>query len=152
MTDRTVVHDTFVIERQLKAAPKTVFDAFADPVKKARWFGAPDNGDAALDVDFRVGGREFNSGGEPGGAVYTFEAVYRDIVENERIVTTYEMAMDGVRISVSLTSTEFVASGSGTKLIYTEHGVYLDGYDTPGARQHGTSELLDGLVKYVDNP
>jgi uncharacterized protein YndB with AHSA1/START domain len=152
MTERSVVHDSFVIERDLKAAPKAVFDAFADPAKKVKWFGAPDNGNAALDIDFRVGGREFNSGGEPGGAVYTFEAIYRDIVENERIVTTYEMAMDGARISVSLATTEFVASGSGTKLIYTEHGVYLDGYDNPQDRQHGTNELLDGLVNYVDNP
>ena len=149
MSDRSVVHDTFVVERTLKAAPKTVFEAFADPVKKAKWFGAPDNGDAALDLDFTVGGREFSSGGEPGGAVYTYEAVYRDIVENERIVTTYEMAMDGTRISVSLATTEFLPNGDGTTLIYTEHGAYLDGLDTPDAREHGTNELFDALVRYV---
>jgi uncharacterized protein YndB with AHSA1/START domain len=150
MTERSVVHDSFVIERTLGSAPAVVFDAFADPAKKAKWFGAPDNGDAALDLDFRVGGREFNRGGEPGGAVYTYEAVYRDIVPGERIVTTYEMAMDGARISVSLATTEFIPEGAGTKLIYTEHGAYLDGHDTPQAREHGTNELLDALVTYVD--
>jgi uncharacterized protein YndB with AHSA1/START domain len=151
MAERSVVHDTFVIERSLGASPKTVFDAFADPAKKAQWFGAPDNGDAVLDLDFTVGGREFNSGGEPGGAVYTYEAVYRDIVENERIVTTYEMSMDGARISVSLASTEFLPEGEGTKLIYTEQGAYLDGLDVPRAREHGTNELFDALSRYLEN-
>jgi uncharacterized protein YndB with AHSA1/START domain len=150
MSDRSVVHDTFVIERTLNAAPKVVFDAFADPAKKAKWFGAPDNGDAKLDLDFRVGGREFNRGGEPGGAVYTYEAVYRDIVEGERIVTTYEMTLDGARISVSLATTEFLPDGAGTRLIYTETGAYLDGLDEPAARQHGTNEMLDSLVRYID--
>jgi uncharacterized protein YndB with AHSA1/START domain len=150
MSDRSVVHDTFVIERTLKAAPKAVFEAFADPAKKAKWFGAPDNGDAKLDLDFRVGGREFNRGGEPGGAVYTYEAVYRDIVDNERIVTTYEMALDGARISVSLATTELLPDGRGTRLIYTESGAYLDSLDEPGAREHGTNELLDALVRFVD--
>jgi uncharacterized protein YndB with AHSA1/START domain len=151
MTKRSLTHDTFVIERKLAAAPAVVFDAFADPAKKARWFGAPDNGDTALELDFRVGGREFNRGGPPGGPVYTFEAVYRDIVPDVRIVTTYEMAMDGTRISVSLSSVEFLPDGDGTRLVYTEHGAYLDGHDTPQARQHGTNELLDGLVAWLDN-
>jgi uncharacterized protein YndB with AHSA1/START domain len=150
MTDRRVVHDTFVIERRLRVAPAVVFDAYADPVKKAKWFGAPGE-EAVLDVDFRVGGREFNRGGPPGGAVYTFEAIYRDIVADERIITTYEMTMDGRRISESVSTTEFLADGSGTRLIYTEQGVYLDGLDTPQSREHGTNELLDALVTYVEN-
>jgi uncharacterized protein YndB with AHSA1/START domain len=150
MSNRSVVHDTFVIERVLASAPAVVFAAFADPLKKAKWFGAPDNGDAALDMNFKVGGTEFNRGGAPGGAVYTYEAVYRDIVENQRIVTTYEMAMDGERISVSLATTEFLAEGTGTKLIYTEHGAFLDGLDLPEFRQHGTNELFDALVGYLE--
>jgi uncharacterized protein YndB with AHSA1/START domain len=150
MSDRSVVHDTFMIERTLEAAPKVVFEAFADPAKKAKWFGAPDNGDAKLDLDFRIGGREFNSGGEPGGAVYTYESVYRDIVDGERIVTTYEMGLDGARISVSLATTEFLPDGDGTRLIYTEAGAYLDGLDDPAARKHGTNELIDALVRFVD--
>jgi uncharacterized protein YndB with AHSA1/START domain len=152
MTDRNAVHDSFVIERSLSSPPAKVFDAFADPKKKAKWFGAPDNEDAVLDLDFKVGGREFNSGGQPGGAIYTFEAIYRDIVDNERIVTTYEMTMDGARISVSLATTEFLAEGSGTRLIYTEHGVFLDGLDNPADRRTGTTELLDGLVSYLETP
>jgi len=34
--NRTVVHDTFVIERKYPASPARVFTAFADPAAKAR--------------------------------------------------------------------------------------------------------------------
>jgi len=38
MSERTVNHSTFVIERHYAAAPERVFAAFADPAKKRRWF------------------------------------------------------------------------------------------------------------------
>ena len=38
-------------------------------------------------------------------------------------------------MSVGVSTVELLAGGSGTKLRYTEQGVYLDGTDTPaGAR------------------
>ncbi len=50
-------------------------------------------------MDFRVGGHErFEAG--VGGARYIYDALYRDIVENERIVYTYEMYRDEDRMSV----------------------------------------------------
>ena len=39
------------------------------------------------------------------------EATYQDIIENERIVTTYNMWMDEAMISVSLATFEFKAEG-----------------------------------------
>jgi len=38
MTQRSVAHDTFVIERTYDAPVKLVFEAWADPTLKARWF------------------------------------------------------------------------------------------------------------------
>jgi hypothetical protein len=55
------------------------------------------------------------------------------------------MHLDEVRISVSLATVEFQASGPGTRMTFTEQGVYLDGYDDAGEREHGTGELLDQL-------
>ena len=79
------------------------------------------------------------------GAVYSYDALYEDIVADERIVYTYNMHRDGVRMSVSVTTVELLGSGDGTHLRYTEQGVFLDGEDTPELREHGTKELLDKL-------
>ncbi len=38
MTDRSVTHATFVVERRYDASPARVFAAWADPAAKARWF------------------------------------------------------------------------------------------------------------------
>ena len=48
-------------------------------------------------------------------------------------------------MSVSVSTVEILASGGGAKLRYTEQGVFLDGIDTPQAREHGTREILDKL-------
>src|SRR5205085_1932690 len=91
------------------------------------------------------GGRETSRGGPKGGPMHAMEGIYQDIIPGERIVFTYDMHLDDVRISVSLLTLEFAASGSGTRLTFTEQGVYLDGYDDAGQREHGSRELLDSL-------
>jgi uncharacterized protein YndB with AHSA1/START domain len=96
-------------------------------------------------MDFRVGGRETSRGGPKGGPVHAFDALYYDIVPNERIVFAYDMHLDDLRISVSLATIELKPEGNGTRLILTEQGAYLDGHDKPAMRQSGTEELLDQL-------
>ncbi|MFN3523993.1 MAG: SRPBCC family protein [Phenylobacterium sp.] len=146
MTARSVTHAMFAIERIYPTSPSRVFKAFADPAAKALWFGGPpDWTSTETSMDFRVGGREVNAGGPPGGTLHRFDGLYYDIVENERIVYAYEMHLDGVRISVSLTTIELKPQGGGTKLVLTEQGAFLDGYDDAGAREEGTRELLDAL-------
>jgi uncharacterized protein YndB with AHSA1/START domain len=143
---RSVTHATFVVERTYDASPARVFAAWADPAAKARWFAGPDEaGPAEFELDFRVGGREINRGGPPGGPVYTFERRYQDIVPNQRIVYTYDMHLDQTRISVSLATVEFKPAGAGTRLILTEQGAFLDGRDDPALREHGSGALLDAL-------
>jgi uncharacterized protein YndB with AHSA1/START domain len=149
MTERSVKHATFVIERTYDASPERVFAAFASKETKVRWFGDPEHPTKEFDLDFRVGGREFNRGGPPGGPVYTYEAIYHDIVPNERIVTTYAMQMDGTPISASAATTELKATNSGTRLIYTEQGAFLDGLDKPEIREQGCRELFDSLGTFL---
>jgi uncharacterized protein YndB with AHSA1/START domain len=96
-------------------------------------------------LDFRVGGREHLTGDPAGGPVYTFDALYQNIVPNERIIYTYDMHLDQKRISVSLATVELKVQGTGTRLIFTEQAVYLDGAGTPADREGGTRALLDNL-------
>jgi len=142
MTERSAVHDTFVIERTYGAEPGRVFAAWAEAEAKLQWFGSPDE----HELDFQIGGHERFRAALDDGTVYTYDARYQDIVDGERIVYSYDMHRNADRISVSLSTVELVASGEGTKLRYTEQGVFLDGHDTCAQREHGTRELLDKLA------
>ncbi|MGQ0531671.1 MAG: SRPBCC family protein [Caulobacteraceae bacterium] len=150
MTKRSTTHATFVIEREYKATPAKVFDAFANPQSKAKWFGGPEDWEKSNHkLDFRVGGKESVSGGPPGGPVHTYNAEYWEIVENEHIVSSYEMLMDKQRISVSLATMEFKPNGSRTTFVLSEQGIFLDGYDDAGERERGSRILLDQLETYL---
>jgi uncharacterized protein YndB with AHSA1/START domain len=141
MSDRSATHSTFVIERDYDAPAARVFAAWADKSAKDQWFG-PSEGEHEL--DFREGGRE-RLLADVHGAVYTYDALYEDIVPDERIVFTYNMHRDGKRMSVSVTTVELIVAGAGTRLRYTEQGVFLDGEDKPELREQGTSEILEKL-------
>lgn len=147
MSERFVKHGTFVVERTYPAERERVYQAWADLEAKAKWFSKPEI------FEFRVGGREYSSGeaGE-GGPLFAFDAVYQDIVPNERIIYTYVMDMDGVRISASITTIELLDVDGGTRLIFTEQGAFLDGHDTVEIREHGTGELLDALGRSLAEP
>jgi uncharacterized protein YndB with AHSA1/START domain len=146
MSQRNSQHDTFTIERRYPVAPARVFDAFADPAKKDRWFGCVEGWVVAEHtLDFRVGGREVWRGGPPGGTQHRNDTVYHDIVPNERIVWSYTMRLGDRPISVSLTTMELHPDGSGTRMRFVEQGVYLDDYDGAADRVRGTNDLLDSL-------
>ncbi|HEY1990688.1 MAG TPA: SRPBCC family protein [Acidimicrobiales bacterium] len=147
MTQSTVDHDTFVIERTYATPIGQVFRAWADPRLKARWFaGSADALGAGYELDFRVGGLEVNQVGPPGGPVYIYESEFRDIVPEQRIVYTYQMYADEIRISVTVATVQFRSQEASTHLVLTEQGVFLDGHDTVAKREEGTRSLLDSLA------
>ena len=142
---RGVVHSTFSLEWIYHAPPAEVFLALSDKNAKARWFGGGE-GYTVLerDMDVRPGGREHLKGRWESGKVSTFDAIYYDIVPNERIVYAYEMSLDDRKISVSLATVELTPAPTGTRLVLTEQGAFLDGNDD-GSRERGTNYLLDRL-------
>ena len=150
MTPRPVVHDTFTLERDYPVPPARVFGVFADLATKKRWF-AGDEGWVARDehtLDFRVGGREHESSGPPEGPSHSFDAVYHDIVPDQRIVYSYTLSLDERPISVSLTTIEIFPRSEGSRLRLTEHGAYFEDGE-PAPRRHGTGELLDALGRVL---
>lgn len=148
MTARSITHASFTLERRYKATPARVFKALSDQATKQKWFNPPEAwGKDEHRMDFRVGGIETSVGGPIGGPVHSFKAIYQDIVPNERIIYTYDMHLDDIRISVSLSSFELVQDGDHTVLTLTEMGAYLDGFGDDGneIRKQGTAVLLDQL-------
>jgi uncharacterized protein YndB with AHSA1/START domain len=152
MTKRSASHATFVIERTYPTAtPARTFAAWSDPKAKAVWMDDPDlqPDDSKYELEFAVGGHERFGGYSPEGTSYSYDAVYYDIIPDQRIVYCYEMYSGGDRMSVSVATVEFGAAADGTKITYTEQGVFLDDIDKPEERQEGTAWLLDNLGKYL---
>jgi uncharacterized protein YndB with AHSA1/START domain len=150
VTSTSQDHQTFVIERTYDSPVDRVFRAWSDPARKARWFaGSADALGAGYELDFRVGGREANRGGPPGGPVYTYESTFHDIVPDRRIVSSYVMHVDGTPISVSVATVEFRELSGSTRLVLTEQGVFLDGHDTVAQREAGTRSLLESLAEVL---
>src|SRR5258707_12738804 len=145
---RSVVQAMFCIERTYQASPAQVFNALTDPTAKAKWFtGGKGYTLLAREMDVRPGGREHVKGRLQTGVVSTFDAVYHDLVADERIVYAYEMHLDDRKISVSLATLELKPAGTDTRLVMTEQGAFLDGYDDAGSREHGSNFLLGALGK-----
>jgi uncharacterized protein YndB with AHSA1/START domain len=146
----SVVHDSFAIERTYPATPERVFAAWSDPGAKAQWFG----GDSDIEtvkryaLDFRMGGSEHLSG-VAGGFDFEFDSTYYDIVPDTRIVWSYDMHLNGRRISVSVGTVELTAVPGGTKLVMTEQGAFLDGLDTNAQREEGTRQVLENLAAWL---
>lgn len=152
MPQRSTYHAMFVLERSLQATPQQVFAAWAQPEAKARWFGASDGWKSSgYELDFRVGGREaLRSTPSGGGEAHVYEARYQDIVPNERIVYAYDMRLGDARISVSLATVELKPEETGTRMVYTEQAVFVDGgdgLDAAKARERGSRALLDSLER-----
>ena len=147
MTERSAQHGAFTIERTLNVAPVKVYAAWSSVEGKSRWFTAPagDWQQQLREFDFRVGGHERLVGRWKSGMVTDFRCQYLDIVPQQRIVYTYDMHMNEKRISISLATIEFRPIDGGTRLIVTEQGVFLDGYDDVGSREKGTRGLMDRL-------
>jgi uncharacterized protein YndB with AHSA1/START domain len=147
MSDRTVTHATFTMERSYQAPPDRVFAAWADPKVKVRWFaGNPED----YELDFSPGGIERNSMTHE-GKVITWESLYREIVTNKRIVYTSVLYEQESVATVSLTTVEFVPDSEGTRLVLVEAGAYLDGREQQAWREKGTSHWLDALGRHLDH-
>ncbi len=141
------VRGAFSLERTFKATPAQVFKAFTDESAKSRWFsGGDDYTMVERRMDVRPGGRELAIGRWKSGVTTRFDAFYFDVVPDRRLVYAYEMHLDARKISVSLACVEIEPHPAGVRLKIAEQAVFLDGYEDGGAREHGTSALMDRLV------
>jgi uncharacterized protein YndB with AHSA1/START domain len=148
MTERTVTHSTFVIERNYPATSSRVFAMFSDPAKKRRWFAEGEKLPVEeFTMDFRVGGSERLHFRLKNGLDCTNHTVYQDILPDRHIVLVYTMTLVDKRISSSQATVEFLAARQGTDLIFTEQAAFFEGADGPKMREDGWRQLLDQLAQ-----
>lgn len=143
MSDAAIVHDSFTIERTYPNCREHVWSAWATPAKKAKWFG----GDVDR-MDFRVGGSERAAFRDAMGE-HVNETRYFELVEGERIVMAYSMAVNGRVHTVSLATVLLADAGGGTHLTFTEQMCVIPPSEGVGGRRHGWSELLGAMAAYL---
>lgn len=160
MNDLKLALHTFTIEKHYPHSPEKVFDAFRDPVKKRRWMG--DENTAArkhhgagfeiisFEMNFKVDDFERWKFRVPGGELMRNDARYHLIIPNSLIVFVYTMDNGNHRMSSSQNTVQFIKDGNGTKLIFTEQGVYFDGVEAAKGREQGTKDVLDSLGSELD--
>ena len=150
MTELSINHSTFTLERTFDRPPADVFAAWSDPEAKGRWLTG---GSAVHSLDFRVGGLE-RVRAEHDGKQIGWESLYREIVTDRRIVYTSVLSENSEVATVSLTTVEFTptSDGAATELVLVEHGAYLDGRELPEWRERGTAGQLDALSVQLTAP
>jgi uncharacterized protein YndB with AHSA1/START domain len=139
-------HGSFSLERTYPVPPSRVFEAFSDPSTKRRWSVEADNGEVLEHrLDFRAGGREITRFRFGDGPEIHSDTSYEDIVPDSRIVLVFRMRIDGRLASVAITTIKLHPTDGGTRLTYTEQGVFVDGLHANDIAEHGTGVLLDRL-------
>ena len=151
MSEPTIVHSTFVIERQLLAPAARVFAALSDPRQVRGWYADGDGRKAEVfEMDFSVYGRQ-HMGSRMGddtpfpGALLESDAVFLDIVPDRRVVMAQTMSLAGRRISASLITYEVLDANGVSELVFTHQGAFFEGSGGPEMREMGWRHLLDSL-------
>ena len=104
----TLPSDTqILITREFDAPKRLLYKAWTTPELVARWWSGQRGKTTSAEIDLRVGGKWRYVMTANGGFEVGFHGEYREIVPNERIVSTevYEGAPDGQSVN-TLTLTE----------------------------------------------
>jgi uncharacterized protein YndB with AHSA1/START domain len=148
----SIVHASFSVGRLFPVAAARVFQAFADPALKRRWFAVGDQHTVEEFVsDLREGGAErlryrFNEGTLFPGAVIASQDAILMVVPEQRIVWTSTMTFRDRVISIALVTAELAPAGDGAELTITFQGMFFEGSDGPEMREMGWRKLLENLA------
>ena len=93
----TMPEDTqIIIEREFDAPAHLVFKAWTTPELVKQWWSAKRGAVTVADIDLRVGGKWRSAMLTDDGFEVAFHGEYREIVPNERLVSTEVYEMPGV--------------------------------------------------------
>lgn len=114
--------DQILITREFDAPRHLVFEAWTRPELVARWWTAKRGTARGMEIDLRVGGRWRYVMDTDGGQEVAFHGEYREVVPEERIVSTevYEGAPlppDQLEANATLNTVTFAEVGDGRTLV-----------------------------------
>jgi uncharacterized protein YndB with AHSA1/START domain len=137
--------EQILITREFDAPAHLVYQAYTTPEHIRRWWHAKRGEMTVAEVDLRVGGGWRYVMVTPDGTEVAFHGEFREIVPNERIVSTevYE-AMPGAEALDTVTFTEVDGRTTLTNLVQLPTKAHRDGYIESGM-EDGLQDALDLL-------
>jgi len=135
--------DQILITREFDASKHLVYEAWTTPELVKRWWSANRGEMTIAEIDLRVGGRWRYVMVANGGLEVAFHGEYREIVPNERIVSTevYEAMPEGEAVD----TVTFAEAGGGTILTILVQHTSKEFRDA-----HINSGMEDGLQDALD--
>jgi len=134
-----------VITRVLDAPPMLVYKVWTEPEHMARWMGPKGFTAPSVKLDVREGGRYRALIRSAEGKEYWFRGVYREVVENKRLVFTFAWEEEGSQ--ENLVTITFAEENGKTRMTFTQ-APFPSAEDRDG-HEGGWSEAFDKLAAYV---
>jgi len=137
--------DQILITREFDAPKHLVYKAWTTPELVERWWHANRGEVKSIEIDLRVGGGWRYVMETPDGVEVGFHGEYRELVPNERIVSTevYEGFPDGEAVD-TLTLTEEDGRTTMTVLVQHQSKQHRDAHIESGM-EDGMQDALDLL-------
>jgi uncharacterized protein YndB with AHSA1/START domain len=141
--------EQILITREFNASKDLVYKAFTTPQLVERWWTAKRGEMKVCEIDLRPGGKWRYVMETPDGIEVGFHGEYREIVPNERIVSTeiFEGMPEGLPEEVSVNTATFTEDdGQTTLTILVQHSTkeFRDGHVNSGM-EDGLQDALDLL-------
>src|SRR5580698_5226434 len=106
-----------VVSRLINARREMVYKACTVPEQMAQWWGPFGFTNPVCELDVKVGGKWRIEQKGPDGKIYKFKGVYKEVVENKRIVWTF--IFEGFPDSESIGILEFEDKDGKTQITAT---------------------------------
>ncbi len=138
--------EQILITREFDAPKHLVYEAWTTPELVKRWWSANRGEMTIAEIDLRVGGRWRYVMVTDGGFEVAFHGEYREIVPNERIVSTevYEGIPDAEEHAALNILTLTEVDGRTTLTVLVEHPT------KEGRDAHINSGMEDGMQEAMD--
>ena len=145
----TPVHDTFVVETTIDAAPSRVFGAYADVRTREEW-AAPGSDAIVYDkADFRVGSGDTFRCGPKNDPRFNGAVVYHEIVQDRRFVFVESIRVGDQTLSLGMVTWELLPEGDRTRLQATTQMISFVGPQMVAGSKSGTQAAMNNLAAWL---
>ncbi len=139
------------LTRVFDASREQVWRAFTEPDQFAQWFGTPPHTTplSTVSMDVRPGGAwRATMVHETDGSELPFRGTYREVVEPERLVFTYEDVEDPSNANVDVATVTFTDVGGKTEVEYRQAG-HMPDEQYPQVEE-GVSGFFERLADHLE--